>query len=94
METKKLTSEELETLKEFQQRSNVVVSELGNLEVTKLQIEARKKEILDYYNELKEDEIKFGKKFTTKYGAGSINIETGEFTPNEVAQPDTEVGSL
>ena len=75
METKKLTSEELETLKEFQQRNNVVVSELGNLEITKLQIEARKK-------------------FTTKYGAGSINIETGEFTPEQATQPETEVGSF
>jgi MoaA/NifB/PqqE/SkfB family radical SAM enzyme len=94
MDTKKLTSEELETLKEFQQKNNAVVSELGNLEVAKLQMETRRQEILDFYNELKEDELKFGKKFSTKYGAGSINIETGEFTPSTQAEETTEKASF
>lgn len=94
MDNKKLTAEELETLKEFQQKNNAVVSELGNLEVAKLQMETRRQEILDFYNELKEDEVKFGKKFSAKYGAGSINIETGEFTPEQTAKQDTEEASL
>ncbi len=46
MDTKKLTSEELETLKEFQQKNAAVVNELGNLEVAKLQMETRRQEIL------------------------------------------------
>jgi MoaA/NifB/PqqE/SkfB family radical SAM enzyme len=94
MNIKKLTSEELETLKEFQQKNAAVVSELGNLEVAKLQMETRRQEILDFYNELKEDELKFGKKFSTKYGAGSINIETGEFTPSAQAEENTEKSSF
>ena len=93
MDIKQLTSEELETLKEFQQKNAIVSNELGNLEVTKLQMEVRRQEILDYYNELKEDEVKFGKKFTTKYGAGSINIETGEFTPSPESEENTEATS-
>tara|TARA_R110000782_G_scaffold241353_1_gene327836 strand:+ start:311 stop:595 length:285 start_codon:yes stop_codon:yes gene_type:complete len=91
MSTKQLTSEELETLKEFQQKNATVANELGNLEVNKLQIEVRRKELLDYYNELKSDEVKFTKKFTTKYGAGSINIETGEFTQSPESEEDYEV---
>tara|TARA_R110000823_G_scaffold75199_1_gene171920 strand:+ start:606 stop:890 length:285 start_codon:yes stop_codon:yes gene_type:complete len=91
MSTKQLTSEELETLKEFQQKNATVANELGNLEVTKLQIEARRQELLDYYNELRVDEVKFSKKFTTKYGIGSINIETGEFIPSPESKEDYEV---
>lgn len=94
MDTKKLTSEELETLKEFQQKNAAVVNELGNLEVAKLQMETRRQEILDFYNELKEDEVKFSKKFSAKYGAGSINIETGEFTPSQQSEESTEVASF
>jgi hypothetical protein len=93
METKKLTSEELETLKEFQQKNSAIVSELGNLEVAKIQMEARKQEILDFYNELKEDETKFGKKLSNKYGMGSINIDTGEFYPSQQPEESTEVVS-
>jgi hypothetical protein len=57
-------------------------------------METRRQEILDFYNELKEDEVKFGKKFSAKYGAGSINIETGEFTPEQTTEIGTEKASF
>ena len=94
MDIKHLTSEELETLKEFQQKNAAVANELGNLELTKIQVEARRQEILDFFNELKETEQKFSKEFTDKYGIGSINIETGEFTPAPQNEEDTEVSSF
>ena len=94
MDIKHLTSEELETLKEFQQKNAAVANELGNLELTKIQVEARRQEILDFFNELKETEQKFSKEFTDKYGIGSINIETGEFTPSPQNEEGTEVSSF
>jgi hypothetical protein len=81
MSNQKLTEEELKSIKDFQERNNAVVSELGNLEVTKIQIEARSKEILEYYNNLKEEENTFGKELSEKYGNGTINLEKGEFIP-------------
>jgi len=83
MATKKLTRKELDTLKEIQQKNNAVVAELGNLEVTKLQLEARKAEIIKFYNDLKEEEAEFGKSLSDKYGVGTIDIDKGEFTPTE-----------
>jgi hypothetical protein len=94
MDIKHLTSEELETLKEFQQKNAAVSNELGNLELTKLQVEARRQEILEFFNELKETEQKFSKEFTDKYGIGSINIETGEFTSAPQNEEGTEVSSF
>ena len=81
METTKLTAEELEKLQDIQQRNVAIANELGNLEITKLQVEARKAEILKFYNELKEEEQTLGKELSDKYGVGTINMEAGEFIP-------------
>ena len=81
MENTKLTVEELEKLQEIQQKNAAVATELGNLEIAKLQMEARKAEVIKFFNELKEEEQELGKELSDKYGVGSINLEEGEFTP-------------
>ena len=81
METTKLSTEELEKLQEIQQKNAAVVTEFGNLEIAKLQMEARKAEVIKFFNELKEEEQEVGKELSDKYGVGSINLEQGEFTP-------------
>ena len=86
METTKLTTEELEKLQEIQQKNAAVATELGNLEIAKLQMEARKAEIIKFFNDLKEEEQDFGKELSDKYGVGSINLEKGEFTPAPAAE--------
>jgi hypothetical protein len=60
-----------------------LVNELGSLEVTKIQIENRYDELVEYYNELKEKENTFGKELSDKYGNGTIDLEKGEFVPSE-----------
>jgi hypothetical protein len=86
MENTKLTVEEIEKLQEIQQKNAAVASELGNLEITKLQVEARKAEIVDFFNKLKEEEQSFGKELSEKYGNGSIDLEKGEFIPAPSAE--------
>ena len=81
MKNKKLTSEEIEKLQEIQQKNAAVATELGNLEITKLQLEARKGDVIKFYNDLKEEEQTFGKELSDKYGNGSIDLEKGEFIP-------------
>jgi hypothetical protein len=44
-------------------------------------MEARKAEVIKFFNDLKEEEQDFGKELSDKYGVGSINLEKGEFTP-------------
>jgi hypothetical protein len=82
MEPIKLTEEELEKLVSLQRKSAGVTQEFGNLEIMKLQVEARKNELVAFYNQVKEDELTFGKELSEKYGDGTINIEKGEFIPS------------
>jgi hypothetical protein len=82
MEPIKLTEEELEKLVSLQRKSAGVTQEFGNIEIMKLQVEARKNELVAFYNQVKEDELTFGKELSEKYGDGTINIEKGEFIPS------------
>jgi hypothetical protein len=86
MENTKLTIEEVEKLQEIQQKNAAVATELGNLEITKLQVEARKAEVVEFFNKLKEEEQTFGKELSEKYGNGSIDLEKGEFIPAPSAE--------
>ena len=86
MEPIKLTEEELTKFAEIQAKNNAVVNQLGNLELTKLQVENRRVEILNFLNELREEENEFGKELTEKYGKGSIDLQTGEFLPTPVLE--------
>lgn len=81
MEPIKLTQEELASLVELQRKSTAVTQEFGNLEIMKLQMNARKDELVAFYGQLKEDERTFGKELSEKYGDGTIDIEKGEFIP-------------
>lgn len=81
MENQKLTQEELDTIKSLQERSQVVVSEFGNIEVATINLASRKKEVVTYFEQLQEDEQKFGKELNEKYGNGTIDLEKGEFVP-------------
>ena len=81
MENTKLTVEEIEKLQEIQQKNAAVATELGNLEIAKLQLESRREEIVKYFNELKDQEQVFGKELSEKYGNGTIDLEKGEFIP-------------
>jgi uncharacterized protein (DUF3084 family) len=83
MENTKLTVEEVEKLQDIQQKNAAVATELGNLEITKLQIESRREEVVKYFTELKQEENTFGKELSDKYGNGTIDLEKGEFIPSQ-----------
>ena len=76
-----LTIEELQQLTEVQTQSQQIALELGNLEITRLQLEKRKEEVIAFLNEFKAKEQELGKSLSDKYGNGSIDLEKGEFIP-------------
>jgi hypothetical protein len=86
MENIKLTTEEIEKFQSIQQRNNLVVNELGTIELAKLQIERRREEALSFLSSLREEEQTFGKELSEKYGDGSIDLEKGEFLPATSAE--------
>ena len=81
MANTKLTQEALQTIAELQQKNNAVVSELGQIELTRMAVEARRANAETYLADLRKEEDEFGKTLSDKYGAGSIDLDSGEFVP-------------
>lgn len=86
-ETKKLTAEELQQIKDMQAQYNKFVFDLGNIESqlqnllsAKAKIEEEKNNILNDIKKLGEREKELVNILQEKYGNGSIDIETGEVT--------------
>ena len=81
MEIKKLQQEELQQIKSLQEKNQIIISEFGQIELIKLDIESRTQNAKAFLQELREDEKTLGQFLETTYGKGSIDIEKGQFTP-------------
>lgn len=78
--TVKLSQEELQTIKEGNDKITRLIFNLGQLELQKDQI---KEEL----NETQKTQDSFGTVLFEKYGEGNISLETGELTLKEDAEP-------
>ena len=83
MKTQKLTSEELEKLKNFQTQNNQITNSLGQIEIQKQVLESQKIDILQQLSKFQEESSELSKELQEKYGNGNIDIETGEFTSED-----------
>jgi len=81
MENKKLSQEELQQIKDLQAKSQAVTSELGQIELFKIQIKQRRQNAEDFLKELEQEEKTLAEYLESVYGKGSINLEQGEFIP-------------
>ena len=79
-EIKKLTTEELQQIKNIKQKYTNLALSLGEIELQKISIEKEKQSLIDIHSQLNEEEMTLAKNLTEKYGNGSINIDTGEIT--------------
>lgn len=82
-ESKVLSTDELAQLKDFQQRDNQLVFNLGQTELQIQVLESQKDQILEANTKLVAERNEFGKTLTEKYGSGTINLETGEVSTTE-----------
>ena len=79
-EVKKLTAEELETIKSIKIEYNNLAVSLGELELQKANIEQDKQNLLLQSVQLSEKESALAKQLSDKYGNGTINLDTGEIS--------------
>lgn len=86
MENKTLTEEELKKIKDLQTSRDSIIIELGNIEAHLLDISTRKTELHSQLSELAKTDREVGKELSDKYGIGSIDLEKGEFIPQEKVQ--------
>ena len=81
MESKQLSDKELQLLKDYQKKINVIIVSLGKID---LQIDAYKRskeELLKEYQELEVNQLKTAQELQDKYGEGNIDLTDGKFTP-------------
>lgn len=81
MEKVTLTTEELDKFKEFQARTNDLTIVLGQIEMQKLSLDATRENVKEELTKLTQEQNDFATEIQSKYGEGTLDINTGEFTP-------------
>lgn len=93
----KFTERELQSLQELSTKSNEITNRFGQLAIAKInlekQSEAVEEEEFKLHEELealKKEEQETLQSITEKYGPGSLDPQTGVFTPSVEVQPSEE----
>ena len=81
--SKSVSPQDIEKIKNLQIELSKLNSKFGQLYVTKIKIETEENLLKKELSSLEKEEQKIAKDFTDKYGKGSLDIETGEFTPTK-----------
>ena len=79
----KFTEEELTQVRNVQNSYVNIQNSFGQLKLAQLRLEQQEIELEDNYKQVQEEEKKFLDGITEKYGEGTLNPETGVFTPNK-----------
>ena len=82
-EVSTFTPEELSTLKEFQTRMDGLIIQLGRISISRIKLDEQEDEIKSHIKATGEEEQNLATKLSDKYGRGSLDIETGTFTPSK-----------
>lgn len=82
-EVKKFTPEEITNLKSFQSKLDLLVTQLGRLSLSRIRLDEQEIELKSQLKSTEIEEQKLATKLSDKYGRGSLDIETGTFTPTK-----------
>ncbi len=77
----KLTEQELKNLELIQLRRAAMKEELSEIGFHEIKVESKKVKVRQFYDETLELEKKYAEDLQVKYGRGSVDTETGTFTP-------------
>ena len=80
-EVKKFTEEEINTLRSFQSRMDQVINQLGRVNLSKIKLNEQENLLKDEIKNIEKAEQELAQTLTNKYGKGSLDMETGTFTP-------------
>tara|TARA_B100001113_G_C21033164_1_gene588897 strand:+ start:69 stop:308 length:240 start_codon:yes stop_codon:yes gene_type:complete len=77
----KLQQEDLKKLDLLKDNKDTFLKELGQIKYNEILLDERNDKALDIFEKLKQQEKSIIKELEEKYGRGSVNVDTGEFTP-------------
>ena len=78
--SKKLTEEEIQNLKNIQNNNRAVVEEFGKIEILQFDLDNRRERAEKFLTDLRTQEDNLARGLEEKYGKGTVNIDSGEFT--------------
>jgi len=78
---KVLTEKEINTIKKVKEDFQILIGQVGEVEIGIINLNKRKLELEVELNKIQQEEIKIAKELEEKYGKGNISLKTGEFTP-------------
>ena len=81
--SKVLTEKEIENIKKVRESFQLLVNNVGDVEIAIMNLNKRKKEFEKELESIQEKETKIAVDLEKKYSKGNISLETGEFTPIE-----------
>ena len=87
----KFTEDELKSLQELQVTYNKITMSMGQLALSRLGLDGQEEQLKTALTDTRTKENELAKELTDKYGKGSLNIETGEFTPEVEEEATPEV---
>jgi hypothetical protein len=80
---KVLTEKEIENIKKVRDDFQILVGNVGEVEVAIMNLNKKKKELESELLLIQEKEKEIAVNLEKKYGKGNISLETGKFTPIE-----------
>ena len=79
----KFTEDELKQVQDIQKTYANVQNQFGQLKMAQIRLDEQEVELEESLKSIQTEESKFLDEITEKYGQGSLNPETGVFTPNK-----------
>ena len=79
----KFTEEEIKQVQNFQQNYANVQNQFGQLKLAQIRLDEQEVDLEEALKQIQSEEKKFLDGITDKYGQGTLNPETGVFTPTE-----------
>lgn len=75
----KLNKEEISTIQNLQQTNNDLLFQLGDVEVGLKNLNQKKQELLEAWDQFIQEDSSFGKTLSDKYGKGSLDLSKNEY---------------
>ena len=82
----KFTEEELKQVQDIQRSYQSVQNQFGQLKLAQIRLDNDEVTLEEGLKSIQDEEVKFLDGITKKYGQGSLNPDTGVFTPSESSE--------
>mgnify|MGYP003630063071 CR=1 FL=1 len=82
-EETKFTEDELKKVQNIQKSYASVQNQFGQLKLAQIRLDSQEVDLEDSLKSIQTEEQKFLDGITKKYGDGTLNPDTGVFTPNK-----------